>query len=209
MQILDHFDVFVPPLPGVIMSSVDAALATQLANIEKRTGKSLKELEKFVKGSGLQKHGELRDLVKKELGLGHGDANTLVHYAQKTSSAFSEETKAAGADDILAAIYTGPKAALLPIHEKIMAAIHQFGEFEIAPKKTYLSLRRKKQFAMVGPATNSRIEVGLNFKGVAPTARLEAMPEKSMCPFKVKITDIKEVDAELIAWLRTAFDGAG
>ena len=35
------------------MADPDKALATQLANIEKRTGKALSELAAIVKGSGL------------------------------------------------------------------------------------------------------------------------------------------------------------
>ena len=105
-------------------------------------------------------------------------------------------------------IYTGPKEALRPIHEKVMAAIETFGPFEIAPKKTYLSLRRKKQFAMVGPATNTRVEVGINMKGVKGTSRLEALPPGGMCPYKVKLTSPAEVDAELIAWIKKAYEDA-
>ena len=40
-------------------------------------------------------------------------------------------------------------------HEKLMKEIRQFGEFEIVPKKGYVSLRRKKQFVMIGPKTNT------------------------------------------------------
>ena len=63
------------------MNVVDKALATQIANIEKKTGKSLADLVKLVKASGLAKHGEIRDMLKTQLGLGHGDANTVAHMA--------------------------------------------------------------------------------------------------------------------------------
>ena len=62
------------------MADPAQALATQLANIEKRTGKSLQQLAEIVRKSGLAKHGELRDMLKRDLGMGHGDANTLVHH---------------------------------------------------------------------------------------------------------------------------------
>jgi len=89
-----------------------------------------------------------------------------------------------------------------------MEEIKKFGDFEIAPKKTYLSLRRKKQFAMVGPATNTRIEVGLNMKDVPATDRLLAEKPGGMCQYKVKITEINEVDKELLAWIRKAYDAS-
>ena len=111
--------------------------------------------------------------------------------------------------DAADAFYVGAKAALKPIHEKIMAEVAKFGEFEIAPKKTYLSLRRKKQFAMLGPATSTQVEVGLNVKGLKPSDRLVAQPEKSMCNYKVRVAAVAEVDKELIGWLRKAFDAAG
>ena len=87
-----------------------------------------------------------------------------------------------------------------------MTAVASFGEFEIAPKKTYLSLRRKKQFAMVGPATNTRVEVGLNMKGVPATSRLEALPPGGMCQYRVRLAEAGDVDKELLGWIRRAFD---
>ena len=65
------------------MNSVDQAIASQLANIEKRSGKSLAELAAIVAASGLDKHGEIRDLLMRELGLGHGDANSLTHHVMR------------------------------------------------------------------------------------------------------------------------------
>lgn len=188
---------------------MDKAIQTQLANIEKRTGKSLAELVALVKGSGLSKHGELRDMLKNDHGMGHGDANTLVHYALKSDGESAAKESGASTDDILAEIYKGPKEALRPIHDVLMSHIDGFGEFEIAPKKGYVSLRRKKQFAMIGPATNSRVELGLNMKGIDATDRLEARPAGEMCQYKVKLTDAREVDAEVVGWIRTAFEAAG
>jgi hypothetical protein len=187
------------------MSNPETILATQLANIEKRTGKSLAALAKIIKASGLTKHGEIREMLKRELGIGHGDANALVHHVLKPAGPDALPS----IDESVSALYAGPKAALRPIHDELMARIKTFGEFELAPKKTYVSLRRKKQFAMIGPATNTRVEVGLNLKGIQATARLVAMPPKGMCDYKVKLTDVAEVDAELLNWVRRAYDGAG
>lgn len=185
---------------------IDKAVATQLANIEQRTGKTLAQLAKIVKGSGLAKHGELVAMLKADLGMGHGDANTLVHHVLKSDGASAASGSSPG--QVVDEIYSGPKAALRPIHDAVMAAITRFGPFEIAPKKGYISLRGKKQFAMIGPATNSRVEVGLNMKDVKGTARLEAQKPGGMCQYKVKVTAAAEVDQELIGWIRQAYDSS-
>lgn len=188
------------------MGVIEKAVATQLANIEKRSGKSLAELGAIVAASGLVKHGELVAMLKRDLGMGHGDANTLVHTLRKQAEGGDN---AVPAEDAVAALYTGRKAALWPIHDRLMAEIRKFGPFEEAPKKTYVSLRRKKQFAMIGPATNTQVEVGLNAKGLAATARLVQLPPKGMCDYKVRLSAPAEVDATLAGWLRRAYDAAG
>lgn len=192
------------------MNDVDKATQTQLANLQARSGKSLEELYAIIRASGLSKHSQIRDMLKQDLGMGHGDANTLVHvYLQAQAQAAGSGPPAAGEEDVLDVIYSGPKAALRPIHERVMAGIEGFGPFEIAPKKGYLSLRRKKQFAMIGPATQTRVELGLNMKGVEGGERLLAQPPGGMCQYKVKLSSADEVDAELFAWIRQAYDGAG
>lgn len=96
-----------------------------------------------------------------------------------------------------------------PIHEKLMKEITRFGDFEIAPKKGYVSLRRKKQFVMIGPKTNTRFEVGINAKDLKKNAHLLEQPKGSMCNYIVNLSDPKEVDAELVAWIKSAYEGAG
>jgi uncharacterized protein DUF5655/uncharacterized protein DUF4287 len=191
------------------MSAVDKAMQTQLTNIQTRTGKSLDELRAVLQQSGLAKHSEIRAMFQRDLGLGYGDANMLAQVLRDAAGGSSNAAQAATPDNVVNDLYAGAKAGLRPIHDRLMAEIEQLGAFELAPKKGYLSLRRKKQFAMIGPATNTRVEVGLNMKGVDATARLAEMPGGSMCNYKVKVTDVAEVDAELIAWLKQAYESAG
>ena len=191
------------------MSIGDKALETQLKNIQTRTGKTLDQLFAVVERSGLGKHGEIRDFLKRELGMGHGDANTVVHVYLKSKAGGTAGAKEATPDDAVGEIYSGPKADLRPIHEKLMSAINKFGEFEIAPKKGYLSLRRKKQFATIGPSTKTRVDVGLNMRGIKGTARLLELPAGGMCQYKIGVTKAGEIDEELVGWIRQAYDSAG
>jgi hypothetical protein len=146
-------------------------------------------------------------MFKDTLGLGHGDANALVHAILE-----SDGTRAAAGkseDAVLDEIYAGAKARFRPIHEALMGEINAFGDFDVVPKKGYVSLRRKKQFAMIGPKTNTRFEVGINAQDRAPDARLLEQPKGSMCPVIVRVSDVSEVDAQLVGWLRSAFESAG
>lgn len=190
------------------MGTLDKARDTQVRNIEAKTGKTIGELRELLVGSGLAKHGELRSFAMEKLGLGYGDANTLVHVALASDGQSAAQAEGLSTEDVLAGIYADKKAPLRPIHDELMAAIGKFGEFEIAPKKGYVSLRRTKQFAMIGPGSATRVDVGLNMKGVAPTERLLAEKPGGMCQYKVKLTTASEVDAELVGWIRQAYDAA-
>lgn len=191
------------------MDSVQKATQTQINNIQKKTGKSLEELSEIVKTSGLTKHSQIREMLMRELGLGYGDANTLVHVILQSDGSRSAEAQGLSGDAVLDAIYTGPKAALRPIHDALMAKINTFGDFETAPKKNYISLRRKKQFAMIGPATNSRVDVGINIKELPDDPRLLSQPKGRLCNYIVRVTDPAQVDDALIGWIREAFEASG
>ena len=191
------------------MSMIERAKATQLANTQRKTGKTLDELTKFIQSSGLAKHGEIRTMLMEKLGLSYGDAHNLALFVLKADAQLAAKEKGLSTSEVLDEIYTGPKASLRPIHDKLMNAIQLFGEFEIVPKKGYVSLRRKRQFAMLGPATNTRFELGINIKKLEADERLLAQPDGSMCNYKVRLTDIDQVDETVISWVRRAFETAG
>ena len=175
-----------------------------LSKISEMTGKSPDELESLYRQSKLTKHSEIRAMFMEKLQLSYGFANTLTHLVAKTDGASQAEGKELPA--LLDEIYAGKKEVLRPIHDKIMHEVEQFGDFEILPKKGYLSLKRRRQFAMIGPKTNARVEVGINIKGRPGTARLVEQPKGSMCSFIVSLESIQEADAELTGWLKEAYE---
>lgn len=172
---------------------------TMIDNLPEKTGKSLDEWQTIVAASGAAKHGEMMKLLKGEHGVTHGFANLI---AQKCIGNLDVST-----DDLVSNQYKG-KEALKPIHDAIVAFVETFGsELEISPKKTSVSLRRKKQFALIQPSTKTRIDLGINLKGESATGRLEAM--SGMCTHKVKLTSVDEFDDEVKAWVQEAFNRAG
>lgn len=187
-------------------SNVDPQLQTMIDNMPSKTGKSLDEWFGVLAAAGLQKHGEMMKLLKGEFGVSHGFANTIaLLYRQQAAGG------APAAADLVGNQYAGAKVGLLPIYESVLAAVNGFGQdVVIAPKKSYVSLRRKKQFAIVQPSTKIRVDLGLNLKGIEPTERLQGGGAFSgMCSHKVAITSAAEIDAEVVVWLKQAYDQAG
>lgn len=184
------------------MPTPEEMAASMRANVEEKTGHPISYWMGVLEKAGLEKHGEMVKHLKAQ-GMGHGFANLLVHdFRDRKNGGGSAET------DLVDAQYSGKKADLRPIHDAVVAAAVKLGDdVEVSPKKTYVSLRRKKQFAQVGPATNTQVEVGFNFKGHATTDRLVAA--SGMCTHRARLSEVGEVDDELRGWLREAYDGAG
>jgi hypothetical protein len=185
------------------MSSADDALKNMIANLETRTGKSLTQWVAIAKKSGLARHGQIVGHLKAEHGLGHGYANLVAAESLGGLAAPSE-------DDAVTVQYAGAKAPLLPIYEALIAEVRKFGaDVEIAPKKANVSLRRTKQFGLIQPSTATRIDLGINLKGLPPTGRLEKSGSfNAMVSHRVKLSSAADVNRELIAWLKQAYEEA-
>jgi hypothetical protein len=185
--------------------SPEEMLKNMLDNLKEKTGKSLREWLQEVRASKRAKHGEIVKFLKEKHGVTHGYANQIALQALRPAGAPEP-----GSDDLVDSQYTGPKAGLRPIYEALVAAVAKFGkDVEIAPKKTYVSLRRSKQFALIQPTTATRVDVGINLKGKPPTERLENSGSfNAMVSHRVRVGSVMEVDAELTVWLRQAYDAA-
>ncbi|MEZ4932509.1 MAG: DUF5655 domain-containing protein [Saprospiraceae bacterium] len=169
-----------------------------------KTGQPLEHWIEVVKKSNLEKYKAIMDFLKTEHGLTHGYANFIALKANKSDAGSIDD------DELLTNQYNKGKEQLKPIYEKLVAEIEKFGnDITRTPKKDSVSMIRKKQFALIKPATKTRIDLGLKLKGKPVTDRLgNSGPFGAMCTHRVQITDLEEVDAELLGWLREAYEGA-
>jgi len=184
---------------------IQQATENMIKNLEEKTGKTLNEWIKIANSAGLKKHGELVAMLKSKHGLTHGYANLVVH------KALQSDAGSAGDDgDLVNAQYKG-KEELHKFYEKIIGGINAFGgDVELSPKKAYVSVRRKKQFAIIQPTTKTRLDVGINLKGTTPAGKLEASGSfNAMCTHRVRIENQKDISKELFDWLKQAYEQAG
>lgn len=184
-------------------NSVDEMAANLLKNLEKSTGKPVDEWIKIAQQSGETQHMKILKYLQDNYGLTYGYANTIATLARKGDEA------PPSADHLVTAQYTG-KENLLPIYHAILSEVNKFGvDVEISPKKTYVSLRRSKQFGLIQPSTKTRVDVGIKINDFEPVSRLEASGSwNSMVTHRVQVTDIDQVNDELINWLKIAYDAA-
>lgn len=179
---------------------MDKALQTMIINMPEKTGKSLEEWKKILKAKAFAKHSEGVKFLKGEHGVTHGFANTIVTLSKDESTSD---------DDLVTNQYKG-KEALMPIYEQLLKTVKKLGsDVIITPKKTTVSIIRKKQFALIKPATKTRIDLGLKITDKPTTDRLEnSGPFGTMCTHRVRLSDAKDVDKELVDWLTEAYQKA-
>ena len=181
---------------------VASAKQTMIENLPKNTGKSLEEWMKILRGTNFSKHGEIVKYLKEKHSVTHGYANMLAHHHRGSDSDMVENK-----DDLVVNQYNG-KEHFKPIYDKLINGILKFGnDIEISPKKTYVSLRTKKQFAILQPATKTRFEIGLNLKGEKSSGILEEIKAtNSMCSHKINLTSLDEVNSEVFNWVRASYE---
>jgi predicted transport protein len=182
---------------------MDKTAATMIENLKAKTGHTLDEWKAIIAQQKFAKHGEIVKFLKETHQVTHGYASEIALKVLASDADSAPDTSA-----LIDAQYKG-KEHFKPMYDHLIAAVQGFGgAFEIAPKKSYVSLKRKKQFIILNPTTKTRFEIGFNLKGVAPQGKLEAEKPDGICSHKISLADIKDIDAEVIGWINQAFDKA-
>lgn len=183
----------------------DPYVKTMIENMPEKTGKSLQAWFSLLRQKELNQHGQIMNLLKNEHGVTHGYANTIaLLYRQDLSGGPDSEEK-------LIADQYGRKADLKPLFDQLIKHAQSFGkDIEIVPKKSYVSLRRSKQFAIIQPSTKSRMDLGLNLD---PNLRgsgilIQGDRWSGMCSHRIELHHLDEITPEVIQWMQKAYDRA-
>jgi Domain of unknown function (DUF5655) len=109
---------------------------------------------------------------------------------------------------LVEAMCAGPKASLRSIHDQIVKLARKLGkDVVVMPCKTYVSLWRKQQFAIVKPTTRTRVDLGFTLLDVKLRGRLEAVRKAAgdRISHVIKLESPKEIDEEVKCWLSEAY----
>ncbi|WP_159450208.1 DUF4287 domain-containing protein [Demequina sp. NBRC 110056] len=187
----------------VTITDPEAQKATQLANIEAATGRTVAQFAQEIQATGLAKHGQILAHLKEAHGLTHGNANALAHAIREHL-----EGGPASGDALLEAQYAGGKAHLRAVHDALVAQATALGEdVTVVTQKTAVSLRRAKQFAVIKAASAKRVELGLNLEYTPPGDRVRKVG--GMCSHAADLGGVEDVDDAVAGWLAAAYDRAG
>jgi hypothetical protein len=182
------------------MASPEEMAQSMRDNIPQKTGKPIADWFSIISKSQLEKHGQIVKLLKEQHGVTHGFANLI------TSGFLQRGQQPAAGTDLIEAQYSGAKQPLKTIYTSIIKQLTHLKDLEIAPKKTYVSLRHNKQFAIIQPSTKTRVDIGVNLPGESATERLElAGSFNAMVSHRVRVTDTSQIDDELIGWMIQAY----
>lgn len=178
------------------------AFQSYLDNIKARTGLTPADFRRLAKEKGLTKAGEVVAWLKKDYGLGYGHAGAIWQVI-----GHADDVKASP-EDRIAKLFAGEKVKWRKAYDALEERVRKFGtDVQVAPNMTYINLcRGSKKFAIV-QTTADRLDIGIKLKGVKPTERFESAGSwNAMVTHRVRVTDPKQIDKEVLAWLKQAYD---
>ncbi len=191
--------------PGVAM------MQEWVANLPAKTGRSLDQWVALVKQQGPAGEKARREWLKKEHKLGTNSAWWIAERAEgKGGDEDSPEAYLAAAERYVEEMFTGPKAALRPLYDRLLElGLKQGKDVKACPCKTIVPLYRNHVFAQIKPATNSRIDLGLALGNTKTPKRLintGGYEKKDRITHRIPITSATDIDDEVKRWLKRAYE---
>ena len=183
-------------------------LKAYLDHIQAQTGKTPEDFRALAEKKGLLKEGvktgEIVAWLKEDFGLGRGHAMAIVLMIRSATQ------PRVPAGEQIARHFKGEKVRWRGPYDQLLADVREFGPgVSVSPTASYISLLRQgRKFAIV-QVTSERMDLGIKLKGAKPTGRFEPAGKwNAMVTHRVRIRDPKQVDREVLNWLKQAYDAA-
>lgn len=184
--------------PGEMMAAV-------VANLEARTGKPLAEWMAIVAAEGPATPAARRQWLKRTYGLGQNTAMAILGSLDGSAAAYED---AAG---LAEAQYAGPKAGLRPLYETLAALARDLGaDVTLKPCRTYVTIARRSQFAVIQATTRTRVDLGLSLRGIAcDLAPARNLGGGEAITHRIPLAAAADITPAVREWLRRAYERNG
>lgn len=192
--------------PGVAM------VQKWVAELKRKTGRSLQEWLVLVKKEGPKDQKARREWLKIKHKLGTNSAWWIAERAEGKGEDDSAEAYLKSATKYVEEQYAGPKEKLRPIFDELLKLGRSMGEdVKVCPCKTIVPLYREHVFAQIKPTTNSRVDFGFaltHYKGKLPKRMIDTggLAKKDRITHRIELTSPTQIDAEVKKWLKTSYD---
>lgn len=189
------------------MKSPEDMLGAVTRSMKERTGKSLEEWVAIVQASGIDPLDQksVRNWLRSEHGVKQNSQWAIADATARVAG-WEAPTVAQYIDQQ----YSGPKAELRPIFDKIAGAVLGLGDdVSMEGRGGYTPFVRKRQFAAVAAPSRSHVDLGLRYVAPPQSSRLVPAKAPGQSTHKVRLAGAEEVDDEVLRLLAAAYDQNG
>lgn len=177
------------------------------ASLQKRTGRTLEEWVDLVHASSIDPLDQ--NAVRRWLKTEHGvlqNSQWAIADAAARAAGWTPPT----IEEYIDQQYVGPRAELRPIFDRLRKVIESFGDdVKVEGRKTYIPFVRRRQFASVAAATQTRVDVGLRYTDAPVSELLVPAKAPGQATHKLALTSVDEITREVEGLLRAAYDQNG
>ena len=191
--------------PGVVMTQ------KWIAELKKKTGRTLEEWLKLIKKEGPAEEKARRDWLREKHGQNTMTATWLAERSVGKGAEMEDpDLYLAAAERDVDKMFSGGKAHLRPVYDALLKVGLKTGkEAKACPCTTIVPLYRNHVFAQIKPATQTRIDMGFALGDMKPTGRLidtGGFAKKDRITHRIAISSLDDIDEEVKHWLKIAYD---
>jgi hypothetical protein len=177
-----------------------------------KTGRSLDQWVALVKSEGPKTEKERLVWLKSEHKLGTNAAAWIAERCEGkgvSTEVEDPETYRTNASAWVEAMFSGKKAALRPVYERLLKIGRGLGgDVRVCPCQTIVPFYRRHVFAQVKPSTNTRIDLGFALGDTPASGRLidtGGFAKKDRITHRIPLSRVDEIDDEVLHWFKTAY----